>query len=172
MAELFNELDELSNGLVVDTGPMLMHVFHKLRNGRYLNKVLPADIPKPDATKVCQVFERLIGSAKRVVITPSTLVELHALVQRSGKRVGIDITEFLGVYAEVIEKVEERYVPKDLILRQKQSWKFCFADTSLMLAARDLNLPLLTTERGLRDFCASQRIQSYHLYYDVFLKFP
>lgn len=165
-------MEELIKGVIIDTGPILLHVFRKLRSGRYLNKVRPADIPEPDVSKVSQTVDRLLNSVRKVFTTSSVMIELHALAERRAKSVGIGIAEFIEVYAEVIQKIEEKHIPKDDILRCKRGWEICFTDTSLFLASRDLKLPVLTTDLRFRNFCQKHNVLAYHLYYDVFLKPP
>lgn len=165
-------MEELIKGVIIDTGPLLLHAFHRLRNGRYLNKVRPADIPEPDVAKVSQAVDRIFSFVRKVFTTSSVITELHTLAERRTKSVGISITEFIDVYAEVIQKIEEKHVPKDDILGYKKGWKMCFTDTSLFLASCNLKLPVLTTDLKFRNFCQKYNVPAYHLYYDVFLKFP
>ncbi len=165
------QLLPLHRGLVIDTGPLLIHAFSTFRGGRFLPDVA-ADIPGQDLQGVADSLGRVLKSARRVVITPEVLVEFQALSQ---VRAGLDrdaTMELLTFYSPVLTAIEEWYMPKDRLLKFKgdtNSWSLCFTDSSLVLTARELSLPILTQDRELRNRSENLRVRTLHLYYDLYL---
>lgn len=158
-------------GVVIDTGPLLLHAFCRLGED-YLRKVVPSDIPIVDALNVLMMVDKVMSLARRVITTSYVISELHALARYRVRLKGDKLTRFIGAYGEVLGKIEEYYVPKDEILKHKELWKICFTDTSLLIAARKLKLPIVTSDKELRDFGRRIGVEVYHIYYDLFLGQP
>ncbi|MDD5126496.1 MAG: hypothetical protein PHR43_00095 [Dehalococcoidales bacterium] len=163
-----NYLSILSNGLIIDTGPLLLLTFCRYNEGRYLEKVR-SYIPKPDIKAVSVTIQQILSAVPKAAVTSYVLGEFHALAGRE-----LDSEGVIGLMSsnyEMLNKIEEITISKGDILRAKQerTFHFCFADTSLMLAAMRTNMPVLTIDRELGRYCKANNIPSLDLYYECFV---
>ena len=77
--------------------------------------------------------------------------------------------KFLGEFIEVLSKIEEVYVEKEEILKSKNTWKFCFTDSSILIADMNYDIPILSFDRPLVGYCRKNKIKAIHPYYDLYL---
>jgi len=161
-------LEKLIKGFIIDTGPLLLHAFYKFGGLELVNP----GIPMPDLNRVALLVERIFCSARKVVTTPYIIAEFHAIAERKAKLKGRKIVDFIRSYAEVLSKIEENIVRKEEILLFKAGWGLCFADSSLILSAKELEMPILSVDRELVNFCKEKGVDAFHVYYDVYLRFP
>jgi len=153
---------------IIDTGPLLLYTFSKFRRS-YLKRVRPSDIPERDLPKVCEMMDRLVTSAKNIIITPYVLSELHALARSRGRLDGNMLVKFIETCNELLQKFDEKTIPKNQILTRKELWRLCFTDSSLLLAAHYFRLPIITSQQELKFVGKKCNVSVYHIYYDLFL---
>ena len=156
------------NGLVVDTGVLLIHAALALRGPASLGQVM-SDVPRAQRLGLGELIDQTMR-AFRAHLTPEVLAEFQALAQSRLRLGEEDKAAFLRGYSAYA--ITEQYVPWERIVRAKSehdAWTFSYTDTSLVLAARDLNAPLLTTDRRLRALGARMNVQVLHVYEDYYL---
>ena len=164
--ELF---ESMRNGVIIDTGPLLLIAFYRFREGKYISK-FRADIPDQDLKGVSETIQNIFSMVPRAVVTSYVLAEFHALAKREGVD-GEGIISVVSDNFELFSKLEEIAIKKDDILNVKlqRALNFCFTDTSLMLAALETHMPILTIDKKLRNYCRMQSIPSLDLYYECYL---
>ncbi|MCD6492627.1 MAG: hypothetical protein J7K36_02320 [Archaeoglobaceae archaeon] len=160
--------DMVERKVIIDTGPLLLLAFFKFRNGSLLPKVNPG-IPKPDLKNVVTILEKYISSMRSVYTTPYVISEFHAIAERRAKLKENEMIKFLGEFIEVLSKIEEVYIEKEEILKSKNTWKFCFTDSSILIAAMNYDIPILSFDRPLVGYCRKNKIKAIHPYYDLYL---
>jgi hypothetical protein len=64
---------------------------------------------------------------------------------------------------ELLYGLKEHYVLKGDILKSGYVAKFGFTDTSILIAAKNNNLGVLTRDYGLRNICAKLGLAVFHL---------
>ena len=155
-------------GLVVDTGVLLIHATFSLRGSASLDQVM-SDVPRAQRSSLGELIDQTMR-AFNIHLTPEVLAEFQALAQSRLRLREADKAEFLQRYSAYA--ITEQYVPWERIVRTKSendAWTFSYTDTSLVLTARDLNAPLLTTDRRLRVLGARMSVQVLHAYEDYYL---
>ena len=161
----------LRNGVLLDTGPLLLMAFYGYKQGRYLSKI-GADIPAQDLKGVCETIQAILSLAPRSVVTSYVLAEFHSLARVRGSLDRSGIISLISDNIEFFHKLDEFAVTKADVLSMKidRCLHLCFTDTSLMIAALETSMPVLTLDRELRQYCNTQGIPSLHLYYECYLR--
>jgi len=160
----------LRNGVLLDTGPLLLMAFYGYKQGRYLSKI-GADIPAQDLKGVCETIQAILSFVPRSVVTSYVLAEFHSLARARGSLDRSGIISLMSDNIEFFYKLDEFPVAKADVLSMKidRCLHLCFTDTSLMIAALETSMPVLTLDRELRQYCNTQGIPSLHLYYECYL---
>lgn len=167
------EFENFGRGIVVDTGPLLIHALGNFEKGKHLKTAVRAlRLEGRDAANLCKVLDRLFVSARIVFVTSYVLAELCNLAKT---RVGLKdqrLGTFIGLYSEFMLKMKELHIDKDELLMFKEAWKLCFTDASVALASKKEGVPLITIDSQLIRWCKQKGIEAKHAYYEIYLSFP
>lgn len=163
-------LNSFINGIVVDTGPLLIHASGIFEEGRNLEKVTtPFCIEKPDAMSLLKTIDRLFTSTRRILVTPYVLSEFCNLAQRLIKLKNDRLQHFIESYSAFLSTTHDYNINKDILIEFQASKNFCFTDSSVALTAQENDIPLITIDWALKRWCESQGIEAKHIYYEIHL---
>ena len=118
-----------TNGLIFDTGPLLLLAFHQYAGGKYLERFSSA-IPTPDLKPVARTIEALLSRVPRAAVTSYVLAEFHALARVRGRLNLLGMTSVISGTFELLTRLEEIEVGKPDILntKLKNALQYCFTD--------------------------------------------
>ena len=168
-APLFDWMPAASrNGIVLDTGVLLIHAVWTLSGVRDLERVA-SGIPASQISKVGDLVDQTVRHFP-TVITPQVLAEFQALYKARLRLSDYQLGESLREYSRF--PLRETYVEWTDITRVKSefdAWAFSYTDTSLLIAAKNGSSPVLTTDRALRRLGNRLEVLVIHVYEDYFL---
>jgi len=157
-------------GVVVDTGPLLIHAASIFENGRLLkDAVTPLKIPETEAKNLAIMIDRLFSTVKRILVTPYVLAEFCNYAQRTFGLKDNQLIRFMDTYTEFLLKLKEWQCEKDELIAFEKSLKLCFTDSSVAFASKRERIPLITIDGKLVEFCKSQGIEAKHIYFEIYL---
>ncbi len=157
------------NGIVLDTGVILIHALAHYQAGQYLNQVL-TNIPPVAGTDLSRQLKILLGSLSSWQITPEVLAEFQALAERRGHLNSAQLGDLLLEYSRF--PIKEIHIPYAQLVQTKSeanAWVFSYTDTSVVLAAKEQSTVVLTTDRALRRLGNRLGVQVLHIYEDYYL---
>jgi len=93
-------------------------------------------------------------------VTPGVLVEMSNLAGPSTKE---NYLELIMDNLEILRKFTEIYVPKNELLALEENHKFGFTDTSLLVAAQNDGLEIISEDRPLIGKSRTMGLTAFHL---------
>ncbi len=130
--------------VITDTSPLLL-----LLMGLYDEKIIAkfkrlSEYNSEDYKLLLQFTAR-----RKIIITPEVLSE----VSNFAKELKNQFSEFIEGNRQILEKIDENYVPKNDILDSQEVLRFGFTDSSIILAAKHTNALVLTDDHPLWGKC-------------------
>ncbi len=87
---------------------------------------------------------------RRIIATPQVLSEVSNFAKELKQK---RFSEFIEENRPMLEEIDEKYIPKTDILASQEIVKFGFTDTSIILAAKEINAVVLTDDFQLSGIC-------------------
>lgn len=108
------------------------------------------------------VFDLLVQflAGRRVIATPGVLTEVSNLAMQLGRE---DFTRLVERNIEGLRSMREIHVEKDVVIEAPEFRKVGATDTTLLIAARDNEWEILTSDHPLCSRCWSEGIEATHM---------
>lgn len=143
--------------IITDTSPLLL-----LLIGSYDKNTIKTfkRLSKYDSDD----YELLIQliAARKVMVTPQVLAEVSNFA-RELKNKPDTFSEIITKNKSLLEKIYEKYIPKDNILVSQELFKFGFTDASIIVAAKENDALVLTDDYPLFCKCKSMGLNATHM---------
>lgn len=144
--------------VIIDTVPLLLFL-----TGIYDKKVISKfkRLKKYGYDdKSFEILQLFLAYSKTITVTPGVLSEVSNFAEQlKSDRFARLIRDNL----EILETMDEIYIPKDTILDSDEIFKFGFTDTSIIFAAKNSDCGVLTKDYRLCSYCRKLGIRAYHL---------
>lgn len=133
--------------IITDTSPLLL-----LLIGSYDKSTIKGfkRLSKYDSDDFDLLFQFV--ATRKVIITPQVLAEVSNFAKEL-KNNPDTFSEIIGKNKALLEKVCEKYIPKNDILGSQELVRFGFTDASIILAAKENNALVLTDDFPLLGIC-------------------
>ena len=142
--------------IIFDTGPLLFY----LAGSKDPNKIGKEKISQ-GYTK--EEFELLINFASlfsEIIVTPNILAECSNLINRDINKNKFE--PFMSSSTNLFEELNEKYIEKNVIIKNSDFPRLGFTDISLMECAKNSGNLLLTKDLSLKLACISKSIPVLH----------
>ncbi len=141
--------------ILIDTSPLLL-----LLVGRYDENLIDSfkrmsGYDRTDFDLLIQFLAR-----RKLNVTPGVLAEVSNLAMQL-KRGGFE--RMIEYNISELKSMGEHYVPKDTILEAKELVRVGITDTSLLIAAKEHNVGILTDDHPLWSRCQTEGIPAIHM---------
>lgn len=133
--------------IITDTSPLLL-----LLIGSYDKSTIKGfkRLSKYDSDDFDLLFQFV--ATRRIIVTPQILAEVSNFAK--GLKNNPDtFSEIIGKNKALLEKVCEKYIPKNDILGSQELAKFGFTDASIIMAAKENDALVLTDDFPLFGIC-------------------
>lgn len=101
-------------------------------------------------------------ATRRVIVTPQILAEVSNFAKEL-KNNPDTFSEIIGKNKALLEKVCEKYIPKNDILGSQELAKFGFTDASIIMAAKENDALVLTDDFPLFGICKRNGLDTKHM---------
>lgn len=96
---------------------------------------------------------------RKIIVTPQVLSE----VSNFAKELKNKFSEFIEGNRTTLEKIDEKYITKTVILASQEVVKFGFTDSSIILAAKETNALVVTDDHPLWGKCKKIGLDTMHM---------
>jgi hypothetical protein len=148
-----------SKGIIVDTNLIILYIvgFYDITYIEKFGRVKNKGYTKEDFL----ALKKLLESFRSLFLTPQILAEISNLSFNdvSDKRFVAYFDEML----RVITNVNEKYIPKNILVKIPSLIKFGFTDLSIFELAKKENLPVVTDDFKLHGFLSFHGIRSINM---------
>lgn len=143
--------------IITDTSPLLL-----LLIGLYDKSTIKGfkRLSKYDSDDFDLLFQFV--ATRKVIITPQVLAEVSNFAKEL-KNNPDTFSEIIGKNKALLEKVCEKYIPKNDILGSQELVRFGFTDASIILAAKENNALVLTDDFPLLSICKRNGLDTKHM---------
>ncbi len=133
--------------IITDTSPLLL-----LLIGSYDKSTINGfkRLSRYDSDDFDLLFQFV--ATRRVIVTPQILAEVSNFAKML-KNNPDTFSEIIGKNKELLEKLCEKYVPKNDILSSQELVRFGFTDVSIIVAAKEIDALVLTDDFLLLGIC-------------------
>lgn len=143
--------------IITDTSPLLLLLIgsydkNTIKNFKRLSKY--------DSDDYDLLFQFV--AARKVMVTPQVLAEVSNFA-RELKNNPDTFSEIIKINKSLLEKIYEKYIPKDDILASQELFKFGFTDASIIVAAKENDALVLTDDHPLFGKCKSKGLDAKHM---------
>ncbi|NJD52025.1 MAG: hypothetical protein FIB07_04075 [Candidatus Methanoperedens sp.] len=142
-----------ANNIAIDTGPLFIHAVGVFDCKKLQNVCLCSE---PD--EEFEFLDKLFISRKTFYITPYILSELFYQIRKIFKFDDKKTEEFFNIYGEFLKKIGEIQVEKEKIITHEKI-KFGLADISLILANRERQSLIFSSDGAFCKFCEHEKIE-------------
>jgi len=143
--------------IITDTSPLLL-----LLIGSYNKNTIKGfkRLSKYDSDD----FDLLLQfvAKRKVMVTPQVLAEVSNFAKEL-KNKPDTFSEIIGQNKALLEKICEKYIPKNDILGSQEFVKFGFTDASIIVAAKENDALVLTDDFPLLGICKRNGLETKHM---------
>ncbi len=141
--------------IITDTSPLLL-LLMGLYDENAIAKFKRLSEYNSDDYKLLLQFT----AKRKIIVTPQVLSEVSNFANRLKPN---KFSEFIEENKPILEKIDEKYIPKTDILASQEIVKFGFTDTSIILAAKENNALVLTDDFPLSGLCKKIGVDTMHM---------
>lgn len=153
-SSMSKKLSDTRKPVITDTSPLLL-LLMGLYDKNAIEKFKRLSMYDSDDYDLLFQFT----AKRKIIVTPQVLSE----VSNFAKELKNKFSDFIEGNRPALEKIVEKYVPKDDILASHEVVKFGFTDISIILAAKENNALVLTDDFPLYNICKKFGLDSMHL---------
>ena len=141
--------------IITDTSPLLLFLM-----GSYDKNAIEdfKRLEKYDSVDYDLLFQFL--AKRKIIVTPQVLSEVSNFAKELKQN---RFSEFLEENRSILEKINEKYIPKTEVLSSQEVLKFGFTDASIILAAEENNAVVLTDDFPLYNICNKKGLAATHM---------
>lgn len=143
--------------IITDTSPLLL-----LLIGSYDKNTIKGfkRLSKYDSDDFDLLFQFV--ATRRVIVTPQILAEVSNFAKEL-KNSPDAFPEIIGKNKALLEKICEKYIPKNDILGSQELVRFGFTDASIIVAAKENDALVLTDDFPLLGICKRNGLDTKHM---------
>ncbi len=140
--------------IVIDTSPLLLLLMGLYDKNAINNFKRLSEYDSEDYDLLYQFVAK-----RKIIVTPQVLSEVSNFADQLKNK----FPEFIEENRPILEKIDEKYIPKIDILASQDVVKFGFTDTSIILAAKENNALVLTDDFPLCNICKRNGLDAKHM---------
>jgi len=137
--------------IITDTSPLLLLLIGSYNKNTIKNFKRLSKYNSDDYDLLFQFV-----AARKVMVTPQVLAEVSNFA-RELKNNPDTFSEIIKINKSLLEKIYEKYIPKDDILASQELFKFGFTDISIIVAAKENDALVLTDDYPLSGICKKSK---------------
>jgi rRNA maturation endonuclease Nob1 len=149
------KLSNKGKAVIADTSPLLL-LLMGLFDENYIENF--KRLSKYDSDDYDLLFQFV--AKRKIIVTPHVLTEVSNFAKELKPK---KFSEFMNENRQILEKINEKYIPKTDILASQEVIKFGFTDTSIILAAKENDALVLTDDYPLYGICKRIGLDTMHM---------
>ena len=158
ISPISKKLSDRTKPIIFDTSPLLL-----LLMGIYDKNAISGfkRLSEYDADD----YELLMQFAynRKIIVTPHVLSEVSNFADRLKDK----FSEFLECTKMTLNRIDEKYIPKNIILSTPEVIKLGFTDISIIIAAKENNALVLTNDFPLYGMCKRVGLDAMHVTMEI-----
>lgn len=145
-----------TKNIIIDTIPLMLFLIG-LYNPEHISKFKRLSCYKYTSTDF-EILKHFLINVNTITITPGVLSEVSNFLENDDH-----FAEILKENYTLLDKLYEKHISKDNILKSVHVSNFGFTDTSILIAAKEHNLGVLTRDYKLANICRKLGLIVHHL---------